>query len=175
MEKKVYALLSNDFEKGYTMLKDSHFFCFFSEIFMIVSYYLFCLSHNTFNIFYRQVAIVDDYFRFDSYASVNADIFSFKDGLSRFVSIYDSLDKTLLPVSITPLYVCNIIYNIFLNYYDSMLNNGYDTDYIENVIKSVIPSGFMEIYFNSNDDITILFNKINADISARRNSNEQND
>lgn len=175
MKKNVYAILFNDFEKGYTMLKDSHFFCFSSEIFMIVSYYLFCLSHNTFNIFYRQVATADEKFNFDSLVYADSEIFSFKDCLSRFVSIYDSLDKTLLPVSITPLYVCGIIYNIFLNYYDNMLTNGYEVNYIENVIKNVIPSGFMEIYFNSNDNIDILFSKINGDILLRRNTNEQND
>lgn len=175
MRKKVYAILSNDIEKGYEMLKDSHFFCFSSEIFMIISYYLFSLSHNTFDIFYRQVATVDEYFDFDSFSSVNAQIFSFKECLNRFVFVYDSLDKTTFPSSITPLYVCNIIYNIFLNYYDNMLKNNYDSDYIENVIKNVIPSGFLEIYFNTNDDISMLFDKINEDILARRNSNEQND
>lgn len=172
MKKKVYAILSNDFEKGYSMLKDSHFFCFSSEIFMIVSFYLFCLSHKSFNIFYRQVSTVDADFNFDSLSIGEPEIFSFKDCLSRFVSIYDSLDKTLLPVSITPLYVCSIIYNIFFNYYDDMLKNGYEVDYIENVIRSVIPSGFMEIYFNCNDNIDVLFNKIDADILARSKSNE---
>lgn len=175
MTKNVYAILSNGIEKGYSMLKDSHFFCFSSEIFMVVSYYLFCLSHNTFDIFYKHVAIVDEDFNFGSVVGIDSHIFSFKESLSRFVSIYDILDKTLLPTSITPLYVCNIIYNIFLNYYDNMLKNGYDSDYIENVIKSVIPSGFLEIYFNTNNDVSMLFSKINTDILARRNSNEQND
>lgn len=175
MTKNVYAILFKNFEKGYSMLKDSHFFCFSSELFMIIAYYLFCLSHNTFDIFYKHVSTVDEDFNFDNHLCIDSQIYSFKDSLSRFVSIYDIWDKTLLPSSITPLYVCNIIYNIFLNYYDNMLKNGYDADYIEDVIKSVIPSGFLEIYLNTNNDISMLFGKINADILARRNSNEQND